>query len=79
LLCAKRCLIIVMCITALPSAVMAQGAATGGTNDRGSPGMVYPIRPRQEAAPSTAVPNVARTQTHVPRLRQNYYYYRYRR
>jgi hypothetical protein len=57
-------------------AAVAQGAATGGTKDTGSPTMVFPVRPREEPAPSTATPNVVRHQPYVRPLRQNYYYYR---
>jgi hypothetical protein len=63
-----------LCVVALSDAAMAQGAATGGTRDTGSPTMVFPVRPRQEPAPSTAVPNVARPQPQIRRFRQDYYY-----
>jgi hypothetical protein len=56
------------------SVAMAQGAATGGTKDVGSPSMVYPIRPREEPVGSTAVPNAPQPPPHVARLRRNYYY-----
>jgi hypothetical protein len=72
-------LTVVLWIVALSDAAVAQGAATGGVNDTGSPTMVIPIRPRQEPAPSTAVPNVARGQQHVPWLRSPYYYRYYHR
>jgi hypothetical protein len=39
------------------SAAVAQGAATGGTKDQGSPTMVFPVRPRDEPPAVTAVPN----------------------
>lgn len=57
----------------------AQGAGTGGTRDvNPAPTMVFPIRPREEPSGSTAVPNIPRQQRAI-RLRQPYYYYRYRR
>ncbi len=71
-------LTVVLCVVAFSDAAVAQGAATGGTRDAGSPTMVSPIRPRQEPAPSTAVPNVARGLEPVPRLRSPYYYHYYR-
>jgi hypothetical protein len=68
-------LTVIMCVVALSDAALAQGAATGGVNDTGSPPMVFPIRPRQEPARSTAVPNVRRPLPHVTRLRSPYYHY----
>jgi hypothetical protein len=72
-------LLLVLCAVASSDAAVAQGAATGGTRDTGSPTMVFPVRPRGEPAPSTAVPNVARPQPRVVPLSRNYYrYYPYR-
>jgi hypothetical protein len=71
-------LTIVVSVGALSEAAMAQNAGTGGVNDTGSPTMAFPIRPRQEPAPSTAVPNVPGGQQHVTRLRSPYYYHSYR-
>jgi hypothetical protein len=62
----------------LSDAALAQGAATGGVNDTSTPTMVFPIRPREGPAPSTAVPNVRRPLPHVTRLRSPYYYHYYR-
>ena len=50
------CLMIVLCVGAFSDWAMAQGAATGGTKDSGSPTMVFPVRPPDEPAPPTAVP-----------------------
>ena len=50
-------LTIVLLVAAFNGAVVAQGAATGGTKDMGSPTMVFPIRPRDEPPALTAVPN----------------------
>jgi hypothetical protein len=71
-------LTVVLCVVAVSDAAVAQGAATGGVNDTGSPTMAFPVRPRQEPAPSTAVPNVPRGQQNVTRLRSPYYYHSYR-
>jgi hypothetical protein len=68
-------LTVILCVVAISDAAMAQGAATGGVNDTGSPTMVFPVRPRDGPAPSTAVPNVARGQQHVVPFRQHYYRY----
>ena len=76
---AKLLLTAALCVVASSDAAMAQGAATGGTRDTGSPTMVFPVGPRGEPAHSTAVPNVARPQPRVVPFRQNYYrYYPYR-
>jgi hypothetical protein len=75
---ARFILTIVMCTVASSDAAMAQGAATGGTKDVGSPTMVFPVRPRDEPAQSTAVPNVPQSQQRVIRLRRPYYYYGHR-
>lgn len=53
-------LTIVFCAVAWSEALMAQ-AATGGTRDTAAPSMVVPIRPRDEPAGTTAVPNVYRS------------------
>ena len=71
-------LMAVFCFVVSSDAAIAQGAATGGTKDVGSPTMVFPIRPRQEPTPSTAVPNVRQSQPYVPRIRRGYRYYPYR-
>lgn len=68
---------IILCLAAFSDSAMAQGAATGGTKDHGSPTMVFPIRPRDEPATPTAVPNKPR-RPHPVRFRQ-YYYYRIHR
>lgn len=63
-------------------AAFAQAAATGGTQDRATQGMVFPIRPRQPPAASTAVPNRAYDYYAPPiRLRRLYphYYHHHRR
>ena len=67
-------LTIVLCTAAFSHSALAQGAATGGTKDRPSPTMVFPIRPRDEPATLTAVPNKPRRPHPTVRLRQNYYY-----
>jgi hypothetical protein len=69
-------LTIVLCVAAFPHSAIAQGAATGGTNDSGSPTMVFPIRPRHEPAAVTAVPN--RVRRGYPAVRQRRYYYYHR-
>jgi len=71
-------LTLVLCVVPLSDAAMAQNAGTGGVNDTGTPTMVFPIRPRDEPTPSTAVPNVRRPLPHVTRLRSPYYYHYYR-
>jgi hypothetical protein len=70
---AARFLTVVLCVVASFETALAQGAATGGTKDTGSPTMVYPIRPREEPAPSTAVSTIPPSQKPV-RLRRNYPY-----
>ncbi len=50
-------LTIVLLVAAFKDAAYAQGAATGGVNDRPAPTMVFPIRPRDEPPRRTAVPN----------------------
>jgi hypothetical protein len=72
---AKLLLTTALCIVALSDAAMAQGAATGGVNDTGSPAMVFPVRPRDGPAPSRAVPNVPRDMQRVVPFRQRYYHY----
>jgi hypothetical protein len=72
---AKLLLTTVLCIVAFSETAIAQGAATGGVNDTGSPTMVFPVRPRDGPAPSRAVPNVARGQQQVVPFRQHYYHY----
>lgn len=47
---------LVLVVAALPDVAIAQGAATGGTKDVGSPTMVFPIRPRDEPEAPKAVP-----------------------
>lgn len=47
---------IILCVAACSDSAMAQGAATGGTKDSAPPTMVFPIRPRDEPPPLTAVP-----------------------
>jgi hypothetical protein len=69
-------LTVALCVVAFSDAAIAQGAATGGTRDSSSPTMVFPIRPRDEPAPSTAVPNVAQPPAPIVRLRRNYHPYR---
>jgi hypothetical protein len=76
---AKLLLTAVLCVVALSDAALGQSAATGGTRDTGSPTMVFPVRPREGPATSTAVPNIARPQPHVVPFSRNYYrYYPYR-
>jgi hypothetical protein len=70
-------LMIVLCVAAFSHSAMAQGAATGGTNDSGSPTMVFPIRPRDEPATVTAVPNRPR-HAYPTVLQRRYYYYGHR-
>jgi hypothetical protein len=70
---------LILSTVAFSDPALAQGAATGGTRDTGSPTMVFPIRPRDGPAASTAVPNVPRAQPRIRSFRQNYrYYHRYR-
>lgn len=57
-------LTIVLLAAAFPDAALAQGAATGGTKDTASPAMVFPIRPRDEPATRTAVPNRSHHRIH---------------
>ena len=77
---AARFLMVVLCVVASLETALAQGAATGGTKDGGSPTMVYPIRPREEPGPSTAVPTIPPPQQPAVRLRRSYTYpYRVRR
>lgn len=57
-------LVIALSVTAFAGAVAAQGAATGGTKDTGSPTMVFPIRPRDEPPTLTAVPNRSHHRMH---------------
>jgi hypothetical protein len=71
-------LMIVLCVAAFSDSAMAQGASTGGTKDGGSPTMVFPIRPRDEPAAPTAVPNRSHRSPPPVSLRQNYYYRYYR-
>jgi hypothetical protein len=71
-------LTIVLYIAAFSQPAIAQGAATGGTNDSGSPTMVFPIRPRDEPATVTAVPNRPR-HAYPTVLQRRYYYYGHRR
>ncbi len=61
---ATRFLVIVLCVSAFAGAAAAQGAATGGTKDTGSPAMVFPIRPRDEPPALTAVPNRSHHRMH---------------
>jgi hypothetical protein len=68
-------LAIVLCVSVSIPAAVAQGAATGGTKDVGSPTMVIPIRPRDEQVAPTAVPN--RAHRYQP-AGSSWRYYRYR-
>jgi hypothetical protein len=72
-------LVMMLCVAGSPHAAMAQGAATGGTRDSGSPTMVFPIRPRDEPSTPTAVPNRSRHSHPAIRLRRSYYYRIHRR
>ena len=68
-------LLMVLYAASLSETAMAQSAGTGGTRDFGAaPQMVFPIRPRNEPAPSTAVPTVQPNNTYPPvvRLRRAY-------
>jgi hypothetical protein len=67
-------LAIVFCVASLSEAALAQGAATGGTRDTAGPTMVFPIRPRNGPAPSTAVPTLQPLYPYPPvvRLRRAY-------
>lgn len=66
-------LAILLCSIGLPYEALTQGAGTGGTKDASpAPAMVFPIRPRDEPAGTTAVPNVPRPQQRVIRLRRAY-------
>ena len=50
---------VIVSVVALSDAAMAQGAATGGTQDTGTGSQLFfPIRPRNEPRASTAVPTV---------------------
>lgn len=69
-------LAIVSCVAAFFPSAMAQSAATGGTKDVAPPGMVFPIRPRDEPTTPTAVPNQSRRAPNVRVL--PIYRYRYR-
>ena len=72
-------LTIVLGVFAFSHSALAQGAATGGTKDSGAPTMVFPIRPRDEPARPTAVPNRSH-RAHPPIwLRRGYYYHVHRR
>jgi len=63
---------VLLCVIAPPEA-FAQGAGTGGTRDvSAAPTMVFSVRPRDEPAGTTAVPNVPRPQQRVIRLRRAY-------
>lgn len=66
-------------VSAFSQPAMAQGAATGGTKDSGAPTMVFPIRPRDEPARPTAVPNRSHRPHPSIRLRRGYYYHVHRR
>lgn len=61
-------------------AAFAQAAATGGTQDTATSGMVFPIRPRQPPTPSMAVPNRAYDYFAPPirlrRLHRHYHHHR---
>jgi hypothetical protein len=72
-------LTIVWCVAASTQTTLAQGAATGGTKDVASPTMVFPIRPRDEQAAPTAVPNRAHRTQPVGRSWRIYRYRTYRR
>lgn len=64
-------MIILVCLS---GSALAQGAATGGTKDTApAPTMVFPVRPRDEPARPTAVPNIPHRQQRVYRLRRHYY------
>lgn len=71
-------LMIVLLVAAFTDAAFAQGAATGGTKDTGSPTMVYPIRPRDEPAASTAVPNRPHHRLHYYSMGRSVLIYRNR-
>ena len=68
----KSILVLAIILSAVsPESAVAQ-AATGGTRDTAAPPMVVPIRPRNEPAGSTAVPNVYRSYPpayHSPNIR----------
>jgi hypothetical protein len=56
-------LLFIVCVVALSDAAMAQGAATGGTQDTGTGSQLFfPIRPRNELRALTAVPTVPSSQ-----------------
>ena len=57
-------LTIVLVVAGSVQAASAQGAATGGVNDRPAPTMVFPIRPRNEPPARTAVPNRSHQRAH---------------
>ena len=60
---------VIVCVVALSDAAMAQGAATGGTQDTGTGSQLFfPIRPRNEPRASTAVPTVPSSHGRVVRL-----------
>jgi len=63
--------LLILCCVAPMDAALAQ-AGTGGTKDSAAPTMVMPIRPRDEARGTTAVPNYWYQQQYVPRLRRSY-------
>ena len=66
-------LAIIVCVGSLSDTAMAQSAGTGGTRQYGStPQMVFPIRPRNGPARSTAVPTVRPYPPVVVPFRQNY-------
>jgi hypothetical protein len=67
-------LTIVLFTAAFSDSAAAQGATTGGTKDSAAPTMVFPIRPRDEPATVTAVPNKPHRPHPTVRLRRNYYY-----
>jgi hypothetical protein len=60
--------------TATAADVAMAQAATGGTKDTAAPTMVVPIRPRNEPAGTTAVPNGSQQQQSVVRLRRTHSY-----
>lgn len=64
-----KALLITLAFAYVPADACAQG-----TKDPSNPvpTVVYPIRPLDEPAPPTAVPNVYRVQPVVPRLRRVY-------
>jgi hypothetical protein len=68
---------IVLFVAAFTDVACAQGAATGGTKDMGTPTMVFPIRPRDEPPTRTAVPNRSHHRTHYSTGR-SVLIYRYR-